>query len=590
MSDKQEPTQDDGVIKTVEESSLSTFADPDIKRKRTWPKVLIIAGVAVVVLGGAYVGAAWYFQDKVPNNVEVAGVKIGGLSSSEAVAALNASLESKTGEPIEVAVGEKHATIDPAAAGLAFDADATVAELTGFSWSPSKLWHHVVGGTTAEPVTSRDEAKLNDALAAVTGDLETAPVEGAVEFVDSAPHATNAVDGVSVDVPASVATISQTWLTGARPIDLATKAVPPTIGQDQVDAAMTQAQAVAGGPVTVAVDGQTIDLPAAALIPHASFSEVDGKLTLQMDGAGLVTEVTSRTTALGTAAADAKFTFVNNAPSLVPGTPGTSLDPTALAAAVATAAASPTERTATVELVASEPSNSTAALEALGIKEKVSEFSTPLTSDKQRTHNLEVATSSVNGTLVRPGETFSISEALGRLTTANGYLPSGVMVDGKEGTEVGGGVSQMATTTYNAAYFAGMDLVQYKPHSFYFSRYPAGRESTVYYPSVDMKFKNPTDYGILIQSWIQDNRVYVAFWSTHVYDVTSDSSGQYNVVPATKVHDSSPNCKPEGSGGPGFTVTDTRKIFKDGVLLDTQVRTWTYKPWNGIVCDAPAGG
>jgi len=140
-----------------------------------------------------------------------------------------------------------------------------------------------------------------------------------------------------------------------------------------------------------------------------------------MDGAKLVDAVLARTTDLLTPAADASFQFVRGAPRIVPGAAGTTLDPDDLAAAVAAAAVAG-DRTAHVELVASDPAQSTAALEALGIKEIVSEFSTPLTSEPRRTRNIANGAEKVTGTLVLPGETFSLEKALGPITPENGYI------------------------------------------------------------------------------------------------------------------------------------------------------------------------
>ena len=81
-----------------------------------------------------------------------------------------------------------------------------------------------------------------------------------------------------------------------------------------------------------------------------------------------------------------------------------------------------------------------------------------------------------------------------------GTLPLKRIVCGN--LSLGGGLSQISTTTYNAAYFAGMDIVTHKPHSRWFSRYPEGREATIWSPDLDMKFKNSTPYGVLVQAWV----------------------------------------------------------------------------------------
>ena len=102
--------------------------------------------------------------------------------------------------------------------------------------------------------------------------------------------------------------------------------------------------------------------------------------------------------------------------------------------------------------------------------------------------------------IVKPGETFSLNGATEPRDEAHGYVEAGIISEGHASRGVGGGVSQVATTLYNAAYFAGMADVTHKPHSFYISRYPPGREATVFEGAIDMKFRNDDPTGVMIQT------------------------------------------------------------------------------------------
>jgi vancomycin resistance protein YoaR len=313
------------------------------------------------------------------------------------------------------------------------------------------------------------------------------------------------------------------------------------------------------------------------------------KLALQMDGAKLVDAVLARTTNLLTPSADASFQFVRGVPTIVPGAAGTTLDPDALSAAVAAATAAD-DRTAHVELVASDPSQSTAALEALGIKEIVSEFSTPLTSEPRRTRNIANGAEKVTGTLVLPGETFSLEKALGPITPENGYITAGVIVNGEHQEGLGGGLSQMATTSFNAGYFAGFEDIEHRPHSEWFARYPEGREATIFTGTLDMKWKNTSPYGALLYSWVADGRLHVRIWGTKYWTVESTTSPRTNVKRPTTVYSQSKTCTPSSAGNPGFGVTVTRKLFLNGELKETTAKSWRYKPQNKVVCGkAPKG-
>ena len=459
-----------------------------------------------------------------------------------------------------------------------------MSRLVGFDLHPVRLWNLLSGVGVQEPVTHVDGAALASAVGALGGPLSQAPVDGAIVFADGTPHETAAVDGWKLDLAAAADTLRAQWLTAARPLTLATVALEPDITQAETDKAMTEvATRVTSAPVAVQIDRQLVSLPVKALASVASFVPEGSALALKLDGPKLVTEVLARTTNLLTASADAHFEFQNDAPVIVPGQAGTTLDPQALAVAVAAATVA-SDRTATVALVQTDPVQSTDKLTVLGIKEIVSEFATPLTSEPKRTANITNGAANINGTLVLPDGTFSLTEALGPVTAANGYIDAGVLVNNEHVQGMGGGLSQVSTTTYNAAYLAGYADIEHHPHSEWFSRYPEGREATIYTGTLDMRWKNNTPYGALVQAWVAANQVHVRIWSTKYWTVATATSARSNVTQPTTVYSQSPTCVASSAGNPGFRVTVTRTVSLDGAAKETKPFTWTYQPQNTIIC------
>jgi vancomycin resistance protein YoaR len=563
-------------------SPLSEF-DEDRPKRRWLRATLVVAGI-VVVLGGAYVGAAYALADRVPRGTTVAGVEVGGLAAADAEEALTSGLGDLPTEPVPVTAEDITGSVDPAVAGLSLDVDATIQRLTGVDLRPQRLWEHIVGAGAAEPVTVVDEAALDDAMAGLAETLSLAPVDGSIVFADGAPHAVDAVDGWSLDTDAARDTLTRTWLTAARPIALTTEVVVPDITQEETDRVLQDVASKVGvGPVVVQVAGQNVELPGDVLVSAASFVPADSDLVLQMDGPVLVEAVIARTTDLLTTASDARFEFQGGAPVIVPGTPGTTLDPAALSAAVA-GAVTAEARTAAVELVESDPSQTTAALEALGITSVVAEFSTPLTSEPRRTQNIAAGAAAINGTLVRPGETFSLTDALGPIDAAHGFTTAGAIVNGQHTDAWGGGLSQLSTTTFNAAYLAGMEDIEHKPHSEWFSRYPAGREATLYTGTLDMQWKNNTPYGALVQAYVEGGQTVVKLWGTPYWEVIAESGPKTNVVQPTTVYSQSPTCEAQSPGNPGFRITVTRTVKLNGEVVATEPFSWTYRPQNRVVC------
>jgi len=568
-------------------SPLDVF-EPEERHGRRWPRRLVLVVGIVLVLGAAYVGASYALGDRVPRGTTVAGVDLGGLTGDEAVARLQDELAGVSTEPIDVVANDVHATVDPATAGLVLDAQATVDTLIGVDLGqPQRLWRQLAGAGPAEPVTRVDESALEAAVDALTSSLSAPPVDGTVVFVDGTAQSTRAEDGWGLDTEGAAQALRAGWLDAARPLELPTTVVPPDITQEETDRALSDvAQHVTSAPVSVMVGERLAMLQPADLAAVSSFIPQDGDLVLQVDGDAVMERVLAQLPDLLTPAQDAHFEFQGDAPVIVPGAAGTTLDPQALSEAVSTAAVAG-DRTAHVDLVPTDPAQSTKALEDLGIKEIVSEFSTPLTSETQRTINIRKGAEKITGVLVRPDETFSLTEALGPIDAAHGFVPAGAIVSGEHTDAWGGGLSQISTTTYNAAYLAGFEDVEHHPHSEWFARYPEGREATIYTGVLDMRWKNNTPYGALVQSWIADNRVYVRIWGTKYWTVESETSPRSGVVQPTTVYSQSPTCTPSSAGNPGFAVTVTRRLYLNGELKDTEKHSWRYKPQNRVVCGAP---
>jgi vancomycin resistance protein YoaR len=126
--------------------------------------------------------------------------------------------------------------------------------------------------------------------------------------------------------------------------------------------------------------------------------------------------------------------------------------------------------------------------------------------------NIHRAADLLRGQVVEPGQRFSLNQAIGPRTAARGFVRAPVIDQGEFSEDFGGGVSQLATTTFNAIFFGGYKLVSFQPHSFYISRYPMGREATVSLPAPDLSFVNDTRAGVLIDTSYTDSSITVTFY------------------------------------------------------------------------------
>lgn len=567
--------------KTAEKSGVKNPG-----KKKTGRKVLIGAVVTIVLLAGAYVGAQWFVSDKVARGTTVAGIEIGGMTTDEALAKLDGTLGKAIGTPIEVTAADLSTELVPGDSGVVFDGPQTIAGLSDFTLEPKGLWMHITGGTAIEPVVRIDNDKFDTAMTTVASSLMTEPVNGTVGFEKNEAVMTEAVDGTKVEVAGTSALILDKLFTNDRPLAAVVGPIDPEITAEATAQGYETAQRIAAGPITVNVGDQKAEIPTDVFVPLASVSVENGKIEFSFDGEQLTEAVIDRTSDLLVSPKNAYFTFEEGKPNIVAGKPGTSLDSDELTQSFQAVATS-TERVATVELVEKTPESGVAELETLGVKELVASFSTPLTNEPVRTQNLQVAADKITGTLIEPGEDFNLVKVIGPITAANGYRNAGVVVNGIHTDGMGGGLSQMSTTSYNAGFFAGMVDVAHRPHSYHFTRYPEGREATLFVGSIDMIWRNDSPHGVLMRSYTAGGKLTVEAWSTKHYDVATSTSARYNVVPSKVVNSTAANCAYYPRGNPGFGVTVYRKVtdIETGTVVIDEKNSWTYKPDNGVTCN-----
>jgi vancomycin resistance protein YoaR len=200
--------------------------------------------------------------------------------------------------------------------------------------------------------------------------------------------------------------------------------------------------------------------------------------------------------------------------------------------------------------------------------------------------NIGTAAKRVNGTLLLPGETFSLNDTIGERTPGNGYTKGFVIGPGgvfKE--DLGGGVSTSATTVWTAAFYAGLQRVQTQAHSIWIPRYRAGLEATVAWGSFDMKFRNDTPHAVYITTIMKNTSLTVQMWGTKVYDeIRAVSSPRYDVVPpSTTRYDPTPTCHAQ-TGEQGFSIDVYRVFVKAGAEVKREKITTRYRPSPSVVC------
>jgi len=508
------------------------------------------------------------------------------MSQDDARAALNNSVVPLASKPFDVQINFQNYKMDPVKAGLSLNVDDTVADLTGYEANPVELIDRLTGKYTATASIDVDQDKLTSQLAALAKKADAKVTEGDITFAEGKAKLVKPVDGVSLKQDEAAKVLTSDWRIGAPAIELPSEIAKPEISEDTLQSFYDdKVKALLKDKVSLTSDKKKVDIPAAAIAAAASYTPKDGAPAITLDDKKLFKAATTNSEFSSTAK-NARITLSGGKPTITKSTTGLALETKGLGAKVL-AATETKERTAEVVLKTSEADFTTADAKKLGIKEEIVEFSTPYpTSDRVRTKNLHAGSDRINGTVIKPGENFSLLQALGPITVANGYFSSGVVESGFSTEAVGGGLSQVSTQLYNVGFLAGYDDVTHKPHSRWFERYPAGREATLWEGQVDMVWKNNTPYGVMIQAWVSGDRVHTRLWSTKYWKVSQKSSGKYNMTNPETRYNPADKCVSESGGQKGFSIdiTRNRSTVDGSKTLPPDVKSWTYQPWHKVVC------
>ncbi|HET6967370.1 MAG TPA: VanW family protein [Ornithinibacter sp.] len=547
-----------------------------------WPLVL---GAVLLGLLAVYAVVAAYVGDRVPRGTTVAGVDVGGQGADAARATLTEQLGEKSAATVVLTSSAGKIEAKPTDLGVAVDVDATVDGLVGFSLAPAAVWTHLVGGAEEPAVVTVDDAAFAAVVEKGRAELDAEPAEGAVSVAGGEVTITAPVTGTTTDIPGTADAVRR-WWPGDRTVEVAARAVPPKVSAEELARVKAEfADVAVSGPVTVTAGEKSFTLTPAQLAPAIVLEGDDqGVITPRADEEKLldIVHAAAKKAKAEVEAKDAVVTFSGRTPSVTAHVSGLALDDASISAEVWKAIGS-TTRTATVSTKAVEPEFTTDIAKKTLPKEKISSFTTYYQPGQPRVHNIKLAARVINGTYVPPGQQFSMNAVLGQRTPQKGYVEAGIIRGGRAAESVGGGISQVSTTIFNASFFAGVQLDAWTPHYYYISRYPEGREATISWPDLHNKFTNTTDGGILIQVAATDTSITVSFWGTKKYDVTATKSARYDVVQPKKYTDDYHDCINQ-SPVVGFKV-DFGLIFKQGgKVVKTQKFTTNYRPEDDVTC------
>ncbi|AKK09857.1 hypothetical protein HCH15_09510 [Corynebacterium testudinoris] len=550
----------------------------------------IVGGVLVglIAVGGIAYGVDYALtQGKIPRGTTVGGIEIGGMEPAAARGVLETELGDVPTRAVEVRAGEMSTSFVPAEAGMVIDWQQTVEDIGTESANPLVKLNGLFGGSSEAPIVSHaDEALLAPQLENVQAQLTRDPVDGAVSLIDARVNVTDPINGQAVDGAQLRTVVTAEWLNPSG-VEAEAAITPPAIDTDDVDKA-AKGDAADALTSAISVKGRN---DVTGVIEPARMGEV---VTFVPDAGALRTDINHEvaqailTEALGETEKkkqNAQIAFSGSSRTVTPSVDGEKINWETTLGELNERILSTSEpnRTWEAEYEDDPATFTTEMAQVATFNETVGSFTTSGYSASSGVNISRVA-SVVNGAIVAPGDTFSLNGYTGPRGAAQGYVDSGIIINGRAGEAVGGGISQFATTLYNAAYFAGMEDVAHTAHSYYISRYPAGREATVFEGAIDLKFRNNSNYPVRIDTSVGGGDVTVTLSGVKTVTVESVNGGRWAPTQPREQRVSGSDCIPSG-GAPGFTTSDTRIIRNlSGGEISRETQTTVYDPQPIVRC------
>ncbi len=545
-----------------------------------------------LVIGVLLLGSALYSADlvqnqgKIPRATAVGGVDISGMERDAAVEKLQDELGDVENQPVTITAGEKSTEINPRKAGLTLDFQAAVDSIEDESYNPLTRVFSFIRPTREVAVSPTvDENTLSPVLAKVTKALQFKPEDGEISLKGGEVNVKEPKDGQNVDREALKTAVVEQWL-NPDGVQVKPEKVAPAIDQDDVDKlADGDAKKAVSKPLTlVGEDDVEAVIEPADIAKFVFIDRENDSLHLRTDSAKAQEIFAPMLAETETPMQNARISFSGGKKQVTPHKDGSTIDWDATMKGFEKRVTGDADRKWDAVYTEEKAEFTTADAKKASFDDVIGEFTTSGYSDASGT-NIRIVADAVNGAMIAPGEVFSLNGYTGPRGVEQGYVESGIILDGHADTAVGGGISQFATTLYNAAYFAGMGDTAHTPHSYYISRYPAGREATVYEGAIDLQFENTSKYPVMIETAFGGGDITVRLKGVKQIDVESINNGRWAPTEPHKITLSGDDCVPSG-GAPGFTTSDTR-VIRDlkGKEISRETVTTVYDPQPNVSCE-----
>jgi vancomycin resistance protein YoaR len=477
----------------------------------------------VATLGGLVFLTAFAGSPKrLADGVHIAGVDVGGLTPKQARKLLERRFQDVQRTPIEFVAGGRSFRLMAVQMGIQPDFANAVesARREGDGFGPLRGYRRLqlrFGAEDVQPRVSVWDAAVSYKVGQIAAAVDRVPREAALVRHGLEIALVDGQSGRALDRTAAAHLIVSALATFRRDsATLPVRTAEPKLQTSRLLPALRQARAAVSAPVRLVLGATAYRLPRWRVAQLLELP-AGGRTTLQIGGAEADAYFTRLARTVETKPQDATFAVDGAEVRLVPAKPGVGLDVPASATAIVAAATTPGRREAHLVTQQTEAARSTAEAQKMGIVGLVSSYETIYGGDPNRRHNVQLVAHLIDSHMIAPGEEFSFNKTTGERTAAKGFLEAPVIVNGELQTGLGGGICQVSTTVFNAAFEAGLSITERTNHALYISHYPLGRDATVNYPNVDLKFMNDTGHWLLLRTFVGSSSLVVNLYGTPVH-------------------------------------------------------------------------
>lgn len=530
-SEKKTKNPQTGVSDTMQ---LKTIKNKNSRKKKIIIAAIIIFALLLSVLSTAFgIGAS--INDKVINGISINGIDISNLTKQEALSKLSVELKDDLNKEIILTKGDYTTKIDANSIGAQYNLEESVENAYNIGRSGNNIFINnfdvlksLIAKKDIKPSIQYNEDLLNKKLDEIDGEIPGRVINSNYKIEDNNLIITSGYDGYRIKRDE----IKESIKSGLATNNLSIEIPVEEFHTDEIDIDSIYKE-VYKEPKDATFNADPYEL-------HKEEDGLDFAITLD-EARAMV--------------ADRQDTY-------------------------------------TIPLKVLKPKITVKSLPQEAFPDQLATYSTTYASSNyNRSTNISLAASAVNGTVLMPGETFSYNGTLGQRTTAKGYREAGAYVNGQVSTEVGGGICQVSSTLYNAALLCNLEIVARTNHSFEPSYVPAGQDATVSWKSPDFQFKNNREYPIKLVASAGGGRVTFIIYgvkSNDDYEVKIQSSKTGSIPFSTQYvnDDSLPvgTTKVTQSGSNGCRSVTYKILYKNGQEVSrTLINSDTYNPHNQVI-------